>query len=122
MDRVVRLIARTSLSAIFITSGWRIVRDPHPPQADRAAQELPVEVPRLDLVARAQAAAGIAPQLCAGTLALTLFPVTYVGHPFWKIEDPQQRQQQQTHFFKNLGLFGGLVYVAMDAPRHRAKR
>jgi len=130
MQRLLTFGARTSLAAIFISSGWRIVRDPNPPQAKRAEQVLPVTVPRLDLVARAQAgvqlvagialAVGVRPDLSAGALALTLIPVTYVGHPFWEFDDAQQRAQQLTHFFKNLGLFGGLVYAATD-PRHHPR-
>jgi len=129
MDRILRLVARTALAGIFIDSGLRIVRTPNPPEAERAAKELPIEVPRLDLVARGQAAVqlaggvalgiGLFPEISAGALALTLFPVTYVGHPYWKLEDPMQRRQQRSHFLKNLGLFGGLLYVATDARRHR---
>lgn len=131
MHPLLGFIARTSLAAIFIGSGLRIARDPNPPQVKQGEKQLPVSIPRLDLVVRAQAAAqvaggvalaaGIRPDLSASLLALTLIPVTYVGHPFWTLDDPQQRRQQLTHFLKNLGIFGGLVYVAADA-RHRQQQ
>lgn len=95
--------------------------NPHP-QAHRAAEALP-ELPEPHLVARAQAAvqvvssaalvADIAPRLAAGTLAATLIPVTYVGHPFWTATDPEARNQQITHFLKNLALFGALLLIAI---------
>ncbi|PZG66784.1 DoxX family protein, partial [Streptomyces sp. NTH33] len=47
-------------------------------------------------------------------LAGTLVPVTIAGHPFWKNDDPAARNNNQTHFLKNLGLFGGLLLAAAD--------
>jgi putative oxidoreductase len=119
---VLRAIARVCLSAIFITSGFDMARDPGA-RAKKAAQELP-GLPEPELVARLQGATmvisgtalalHIKPALAAGALALSLIPVTYVGHPFWKEEDPAARRGQTIHFLKNLGLFGGLVVVAVD--------
>ena len=119
---LVRLLARSALAAIFLRSGSRALVDPGW-QVERATQELP-GLPEPHLVARAQAAVqvaaglalviGVQKRLAAGALAATLIPVTYVGHPFWKIEDRQARNQQITHFLKNAGLFGGLVLIALD--------
>ena len=123
MRRMARFIGRSALAAIFVRSGARTLMDPAG-QAARAQKELPF-LPEPELVARGQAgvqlAAGIAlslgvcTRLSAAALAATMFPVTYVGHPFWSVEDPAQRQQQLTHFFKNVGLFGGLLLIAVDA-------
>ena len=123
---LIRLIPRAALAAIFIRAGWRGVKNPEP-IANVARNNLPIEPPQLATIARAQAgaqlaggvalAAGVAPRLAAAGLALTLIPVTYAGHPFWQMDDPQQRNQHLSHFFKNLGLFGGLMYVALE-PRH----
>jgi putative oxidoreductase len=121
--RLLRLGARTSLSVIFVRSGYRMVRDPSR-QVALAEKVLPM-IPNLDTLARAQAAAmvvggvalaaGIAPRLAATALAATLIPATYIGHQFWTVEDPAARQQQLTHFMKNVGLFGGLLYIATDS-------
>ncbi len=137
---VLRFLARLALCSIFIRSGIRTLMDPHP-QAHRAAEALPqlaarhrlilvtkgnqdAQLPEPHLVAQAQAAVqvassaalvfDIAPRLAAGALAATLIPVTYVGHPFWTVDDPQARNQQVTHFLKNVGLFGALVLVAIS--------
>lgn len=119
---VLRFLARLALCSIFIRSGIRTLMDPHP-QAHRAAEALP-QLPEPHLVAQAQAAVqvassaalvfDIAPRLAAGALAATLIPVTYVGHPFWTVDDPQARNQQVTHFLKNVSLFGALVLVAIS--------
>lgn len=121
MTGVLRFLARCALSAIFAVTGIRALINPRW-QVDQASQAMP-ELPAPDLVARAQAAvqlAGsaalildIAPRVAAGALAATLVPVTYVGHPFWRTEDPQARTQQLTHFVKNLAIFGGLLLVAI---------
>ena len=88
--------------------------------ASNALPMLP-EDPRL---AKAQGAAmlgagttlalGILPKTSARILALTLIPATFIGHPFWKSDKPEDRRPQLVHFLKNLGLFGGLLYVSAD--------
>ena len=117
------LISRAALAAIFLRSGVRALINPGW-QVDQAKRALP-QLPEPELVARVQAAvqvtgglmlvAGVATRLAAASLAATLIPVTYVGHPFWKHEDQQQRNQQLTHFLKNAGIFGGLMLVAAGA-------
>lgn len=102
-------------------SGIRALQNPGW-QVDRATQSLP-DLPEPHLVARAQAAIQVAssaaiiidfaPRVAAAALAATLIPVTYVGHPFWTIEDPEKRNQQITHFLKNLSVFGALLLVAL---------
>jgi len=57
-------------------------------------------------------ALGIFPRLAAAGLAASLVPTTLAGHRFWETEDEQARNQQITHFLKNLGLIGGLLAVA----------
>jgi uncharacterized membrane protein YphA (DoxX/SURF4 family) len=47
-----------------------------------------------------------------------MIPTTYAGHPFWKETDPERRQQQRAHFFKNVAITGGLVtYAALGGRR-----
>jgi len=46
--------------------------------------------------------------LLAGLLA----PITYIGHRFWEVEDPDQRRNQRTQFFKNLTMLGGALFIA----------
>ena len=60
--------------------------------------------------------------MSARILALTLIPNTIVGHPFWKQEKPEDRRAQLVHFLKNVGLFGGLLYVERgQADRARTR-
>ena len=57
---------------------------------------------------------GIAPKLAATILIGTIIPTTIVGHAFWKEEGVVGRKNQQTQFYKNLGLLGGLLDVLAE--------
>ena len=122
MSRLLRLVARASLSPIFITSGVDLMQNPEG-RTKRAADALP-GMPELPIIGRIHGAAmltagttmalGILPALSAGVLAASLIPNTYVGHPFWKEEDPAARRGQQIQFLKNVGLFGGLIALILE--------
>jgi len=67
-------------------------------------------------------ATGMAPRPAATLLAGTLIPTTFVGHPFWKIENRAVRQAEQVQFAKNLGLLGGLLLAAADTAGNPSLR
>ncbi len=117
-----RLVGRALIACLFIDAGLDAYRNPGP-RADLGRRNLPDGLPvDLEKAARANAATmvvaggamalGILPRLSATTLAATLVPSSYVGHPFWTVEDPQQRRAQRIHFLKNLSLFGSLLVIA----------
>lgn len=45
-------------------------------------------------------------------LAGFLAPVTAMMHRFWAAKEPQERQNQQIHFMKNLALLGGALLIS----------
>ncbi|WP_408958302.1 DoxX family membrane protein [Natrinema sp. 74] len=47
-----------------------------------------------------------APALAASAVATFFLGVTPAMHDFWTVDDPEQRQQQLTHFLKNVALLG----------------
>jgi hypothetical protein len=53
-------------------------------------------------------------RLAAVVLIGSIVPTTYAGHRFWEETDDAARAQQRVHFFKNLGLLGGLILAAFD--------
>ncbi|TCB92008.1 DoxX family protein [Micromonospora zingiberis] len=130
----VRSLARAMLSGIFVVSGARNFVNPErlvpaakpitdrvAPLLERADSRIPTDTATL---IRANAAVHVGAGLMLATgrftrpaaliLAGTLVPVTLAGHPFWRNDDPAQRQNNQIHFLKNLGLFGGLLLAAAD--------
>lgn len=132
---LLRRVARPMLAAVFITSGINVLRylDAHvqmaKPLLDKVvapqAEKLPDGVPtdpetlvKIDAAVKIGAgtllAMGKFPRLSALALAGTLVPTTVAGHPFWEIDDPQEREAQKIHFAKNLGLLGGLLIASAD--------
>lgn len=122
MRTLIRTASRFLLAGIFVYSGYGMFNNPAG-YAKRASDALPI-VPDDPTIPKVQAALmmgagstfalGILPKTSARILALTLIPNTIVGHPFWKTEKPEDRRPQLIHFLKNLGLFGGLLYVSAD--------
>lgn len=117
-----RLVGRALLAALFVDSGLDVYRNPAP-RAELGRKNMSVELPvEMETAAKVNAGAmvvaggamalGILPRLAATVLAATLVPTTYAGHPFWTVDDPQQRRLQRVHFFKNLSLFGALLVIA----------
>jgi putative oxidoreductase len=138
-----RMLARSALGAVFISGGLDSLRSPAP----KAALAAPVtEKARhlvsglsddditlvrinagVDIAAGSLLVTGKLPRLSALALAGSLALTTFGGHRFWEAESEEKRKQQQLHFTKNLAVFGGLLFAALD--RHgepslawRAKR
>lgn len=117
------------LSAIFVTSGIEGLRHPGvmaemaEPQASTMAGKLGLPTdPDLLVKINSGVHVGAGILLSMGkfrrlaSLALlgTLVPTTWAAHRFWEVDDPGARAQQQSHFFKNLSLMGGLILSAVD--------
>ncbi len=131
--RPVRTAARAMLAGIFVASGAQALANPDrlAPRAKRVTERVGPVLTRVNEKAptdpRTLVRVNAAVQLAAGVLMVTrlrrpaalalagtLVPTTLAGHPFWEDRDQVRRRQQQTHFMKNLGLFGGLLLAASD--------
>jgi putative oxidoreductase len=44
-------------------------------------------------------------------LALFLVPVTFIIHPFWKIQDPMAKMGEMINFTKNIALLGAVLIL-----------
>lgn len=130
----VRSLARVMLSGIFVVSGARTLQNPGrlvpaaKPITDRVTPLIQNLSPRIPTDTATLVRANAATQLVGGlmlatgkftrpaalVLAGTLVPATAAGHPFWNNDDPVARNNNQIHFLKNLGLFGGLLLAAAD--------
>jgi uncharacterized membrane protein YphA (DoxX/SURF4 family) len=131
-----RLLARPLLASAFVVGGVNALKnapalastakpvvDRIRPQLQKAAPQvkLPedtVTLVRINAAAQILAAAalarGRAPRLSSTVLAASLIPTTAAGHQFWNESDPQAKNQQRLHFFKNVSVLGGLVIAAGD--------
>jgi len=113
-------LALLLFTGIFVTGGWQQIQDPHS-RAERArGAGLPVPDELVTWSGWAMIIGSLALQirplrrLAAIMLALQLVPVTYAGHRFWESEPGPARMQNRTHFFKNLAIIGGALYVAFS--------
>jgi uncharacterized membrane protein YphA (DoxX/SURF4 family) len=127
---VVRRVARPLLASMFVMGGIDTLRNPESrvPMAEDVAPSIASKLPYLpedpeqlvkinavvQVGAGAMLAIGRFPRLSALALAGSLVPTTLAGHRFWEADDPKARKQQQIHFFKNLGMLGGLLLAAVD--------
>jgi putative oxidoreductase len=128
---VVRRVARPLLASMFIVGGLDSLQ--HPEAKAGAAEDValaiaahvpvlpqdPTQLVRIN--GAAQVGAGLLlslgrfPRLSSIVLAGSLIPTTVAAHRFWEVQgDPALRKQQKIHFFKNLGMLGGLMLAAVD--------
>lgn len=135
---LLRRIARPMLASMFISGGINALKSPQghaqeakpvldaaAPAIDKAVEVAPIDhrpddemLIKIDgavkVVAGTMLAFGTWPRLASTALAASLIPTTLAGHRFWECDDPVERQTQQIHFMKNVGLLGGLLIAAAD--------
>ncbi len=128
-----RTAARAMLASVFVASGVNAVQNPAKlalrakkvtDQVGPKLQQIHPKIPTdAETMVRVNGAVHIvgglamltpAKRLGAAALAVSLVPTTLAGHAYWEFEDPADRAQQRTHFYKNLGLLGGLILAAID--------
>ena len=107
-----------AFTAIFLRGGFnqRTRADMYAERAQKVGVPASPDVVRAAGWAMQAAAIGLQIEplrrLSALVIALELPVVTYIGHRFWEMEDPQQREQHLTHFLKNTSLMGGALFIA----------
>lgn len=128
----IRTAARTLLGALFVGSGYLVLKHPERHIAEAKpvtdylepaleAANLPTDTETLvKATGVAQVAGGLLlasghfTRPAAAVLAATVVPSTIATHPFWAESDPQRKSEQRAQFAKNLGLLGGLLYAMVD--------
>ena len=123
-SRYAAVLARTLMAAVFLLNGFGII-DQRIPAKEMVEMGAPVGlVPlimlagrSLELVAGFALALGIYPRLAAVGLFLFLVPATLVSHSFWLAAGTPLFQSQLINFFKNMGILGGLLFVAATAAQ-----
>jgi uncharacterized membrane protein YphA (DoxX/SURF4 family) len=136
---LLRAVPRAMLASYFVASGIKAIRDPESlvpaaePLADRVVplvkQYSPEQVSGVvpedtvtlvrvfgaaQVLGGAALATGKGRRLGALLLASTLVPSTIAKHPFWSVQDPEQRAQDRNHFLKNVSLLGGVLIASVD--------
>ena len=116
---MLKRLALLLYSGQLLLGGWQQANEPSP----RAERARGIGWPVADELVRASGWAMIAGavalqiprlrKLAAVLLAIQLLPITYVGHRFWEDQGPT-KSQNKIHFFKNLSMVGGALYIAFS--------
>lgn len=112
---LVRSLGRVSLASMFIFGGYNSFSEPEPrsKQVEKAGLPQPYEATVVNgaimMVAGTALALDFLPKLSALALIGSLIPTTFVGHPFWREDDPARAANQRTQFLKNVAMLGGLL-------------
>ena len=117
-------IGRTLVAFPFLMNGLGVVPQNLTAAALERAGFPKKSIPFLVQVGRAVQLAGAIglvsgrlPKSASSALMTFLIGATIIGHPFWKATDEKSRTQDIAAMFGNLGLLGGLLYLAME--RHK---
>jgi putative oxidoreductase len=129
----VRTAARAMLASVFVVSGFKAAKDPAAlakratkfteqiaPTLKQISPKIPTDAETLVRINGAVHVIGglamltPARRLGATALAVSLVPTTLAGHAYWEFDEPGDRAAQRAHFYKNLGLLGGLILAALD--------
>src|SRR4029453_18777810 len=136
---LLRAIPRTLLASYFVAAGIKAIRDPEslapaaeplvdrvvplvkeytPEQVSGYVPENTVTLVRLNGIAQVVGGAALATgrgrRVGGLLLAGSLVPSTIAKHPFWTVQDPEERAQDRSHFLKNMSLLGGVLIAAQD--------
>jgi uncharacterized membrane protein YphA (DoxX/SURF4 family) len=116
IDWVERRAGQALLGAMFMKLGFDAARSPGP-RVEKAAA---LGLTKPELAVRGNGAAMVMggaalvlnklPRLATLGLIASMIPTTAAGHAFWEAEGAE-RKAQEIQFYKNLGLFGGLLLV-----------
>lgn len=117
----VTLIARWCIAAIFIFAGaskFIFFDQTAAYMASKGFTAIPlflVGAALLELIGGLSLIFGYKTRFGAAILLLFLIPTTAIFHDFWNVAG-DERALQQIMFFKNLAIFGGLLYILCDGP------
>lgn len=125
MEGLVDTAVRVLIASPFLVSALDKTLRPAAAEAEisalagRAGLAVPSRPARVAVLA-VQWAGGLAMLVPASSgfgallLAAFLLPVTLVAHPFWTFP-PDERAAKRDHFFGNVAILGGLLFVATGA-------
>ena len=117
MDFVL-LLGRVFFALQFVMAGWgfhlrqRQMAIGYSKMMGAPAPQLTVVLTGIQIiVAGVMIVLGIWVDLAALLVIAFLIPTNYWMHPFWKIDDTEQKVMQSTQFWKNTALIGGALVL-----------
>lgn len=112
------LLGRILFAFQFVSAGWgfhlrqRQTAIGYAKMMGAPAPEITVVLTGIQIiVAGLMIVLGIWVDVAALLVIAFLIPTNYFMHPFWKIDDPEQKVMQATQFWKNTALMGGALVL-----------
>ncbi len=107
------LVGRIMLGAIFVLSGTikNIGIAPYSTRGWPAEWFFGPLGATVELIGGIMILLGIGTRHAALLMMLFMIVATFTSHRFWTFADPMQFRLQQSQFFKNVSIFGGLVLI-----------
>jgi putative oxidoreductase len=116
-ESIVPLAGRLLISTIFIFSGLSKIPGHAAMAGFAASKRLPAADLAIWLAAAVEILGGLSillgfqARIGAWVLFLFLIPTSVVFHNFWAMQG-MEKMDNQAHFFKNIAIMGGLLFVA----------
>jgi len=63
------------------------------------------------LLSAVSVVAGVCPAIGASYIAVFMIGSTFVVHNFWSVDDPDEQDNEAFHFFKNVVILSGALFV-----------
>lgn len=111
------LIARILFSGIFLSSAFGHLSNTEQMGEYAASKNVPLPKAAVFisglilLFGGLSVLLGIWVEIGAVLLIIFLIPAAFMMHNFWEVEDPMERQNEQSHFWKDLALAGGSYFI-----------
>jgi len=108
------LVGRVLIGWIFISSGWRKLMDMPAFAASMPRRDLPtwlgyVAAP-VEFIGGICLVLGLATRYAALVMLLFVIIATFSSHRYWNYPEAQQANQS-SHFWKNMSIKGGLLFL-----------
>ena len=112
---VILLFGRVLIGWIFITSGWRKLMDVPAFAKTMPRRNLPEFLgyiaPPVEFLSGVFVLFGFATRYASLMLILFMIIATFSSHRYWNFTDPQQYQSQNSIYWKNVSMTGGIVLL-----------
>ncbi len=111
------LLGRIAMGVLFVPSGFNKLMDPSRMTGMLAGKGFPAPMAwaylagAIELIGGIAVIVGFRTRTAALLLVIFTLAAAYLGHPYWTIESGANRVQQYIHFWKDIAIAGGFLYV-----------
>jgi len=113
------LVARIMIGLIFVMSGWPKLMNYGATVAGIAKRGVPdflaYLAPPVELFGGLAIMLGLFTEAAAILMVVFTIIATITSHRFWEFSDPAQYRAQNTNFFKNVTMIGGMLLLFVTA-------